>query len=312
MVRRFFGMLLCGIALSGCAVRQVHKDHDLIRSTLLDLYTDQIIDNLVRAANDMPIIQVDYTQATAMVTNTNSISGSDTQAITANNALTIPVAALAATRTIMTTLMGNLGNMNANQVTIQAAPVTTSNEVYDAYLQYLSEPGSLMISDDAPPPGAAHICKKYHGRYFWVPSEFRGKFFKLALQTTAQRGKPVVTADAFFTVTLTQLVSDEPSAIGTAHVLTVQLDGTIPIGMGHLVLDNDQAGQQLQVETFANKTIRFSVEDAKMPLFRTLPQTGKIYLLNIRPAPPTTEDLINRVNFQLQQIQFNQLRQPGP
>ena len=262
MVRRLFGILLCGIVLSGCAVRQVHKDHDLIRSTLLDLYTDQIIDNLVRAANDMPIIQVDYTQATAMVTNTNSISGTDTQAVTGNNLLTIPAATLAATRTIMTTLMGNVGNTNANQVTIQAAPVTTNNEVYDAYLQYLSQPGSLMISDEPPPPGAAHICKKYHGRYFWVPREFRGMFFKLALQTTAQRGKAVVTADEFFTVTLKQLVSDEPSAVGTAHVLTAQLDGKIPTGMGRLVLDNDKDSIQLQVETFPNNTISFSVEEA--------------------------------------------------
>ena len=51
----------------------------------------------------------------------------------------------------MTTLMGMLGSMNANQVTIQAMPVTTQNEVYDAYLQYLRQPGSLIISDDPPP-----------------------------------------------------------------------------------------------------------------------------------------------------------------
>ena len=109
------------------------KDHDLIRTTLLDLYTNQIMDNLVRAKNGMPIIQLDYTQATAMVTITNSIGGSDTQALTGSKLLTIPAATLATTRTLATTLMGNLGNTNANQITIAATPLITSNEVYDAY-----------------------------------------------------------------------------------------------------------------------------------------------------------------------------------
>ena len=98
MVRRLVGVLLLAATCSGCAVHGVHKDHDLIRTTLLDLYTDQIIDNLVRAANNMPIIQVDYTQATAMVTITNSISGSDTQMLTVSNVLSIPAATLQATR----------------------------------------------------------------------------------------------------------------------------------------------------------------------------------------------------------------------
>jgi hypothetical protein len=202
MVRRFIAVALCAAACSGCAVHEVHKDHDLIRTTLLDLYTDQIMDNLVRAANNMPIIQVDYTQATAMVTITNSISGSDTQMVMASNVLSIPATALAATRSITTTLMGMLGNMNTNQVTIQASPVTTQNEVYDAYLEYLRQPDSLIISDDPPPKGAAHICKKSCGKYYWVPAESRGKFFALALQTTAQRGKPVVTPDEFFKCTV--------------------------------------------------------------------------------------------------------------
>ena len=164
MVRRGVGVILCLAVLSGCAVHQVHKDHDLIRNTLLDLYTNQIIDNLIRAKNGMPIIQLDYTQATAMVTNTNMISGGDSQAVTANNLLTIPAATLAATRTIATTLTGNLGNTNANQVTIAAAPVTTTNAVYDAYLQFLDEeknPGSLMVTPHPPKPGTAHICRKF-------------------------------------------------------------------------------------------------------------------------------------------------------
>src|SRR5204863_9203970 len=41
-------LLLClafGIALPGCAVRELRDDQDKIRCALLDLYTNQIIDN---------------------------------------------------------------------------------------------------------------------------------------------------------------------------------------------------------------------------------------------------------------------------
>ena len=54
--------------------------------------------------------------------------------------------------------------------------------------------------------------------------------------------------------------------------------------------------------------------NTQQALFMPLPQTGKLYLRTHAPTAPTTEDSLNRVNFQLQQIQFNQLRlsNPGP
>jgi hypothetical protein len=46
---------------------------------------------------------------------------------------------------------------------------------------------------------------------------------------------------------------------------------------------------------------------------QSLPKTAKAYLSHRRPAPPSMEDLLQRANIQLQQIQFNQLRQStGP
>ena len=92
------------------------------------------MDNLIRTANGLPIIQIDYTNAATQVTITNSISGSDSQVSTASNIFALPAATLSATRTIMTTLMGSASNMNSNQVSLAATPVTTSNDVYDAYI----------------------------------------------------------------------------------------------------------------------------------------------------------------------------------
>ena len=90
MPGRLIGILVCAAALCGCAVHETHKDHDLIRLTLLDLYTNQIMDNLIRAENRMPIIQLDYTNGTTQVTITNNIGGNDTQATTATNLFGIP------------------------------------------------------------------------------------------------------------------------------------------------------------------------------------------------------------------------------
>ncbi|MGO9469562.1 MAG: hypothetical protein ACLQIB_21380 [Isosphaeraceae bacterium] len=421
MVRCAFGILLCGAAFSGCAVHETHKDHDLIRTALLDLYTNQIMDNLVRTVNGLPIIQLDYTNAATQVTITNSISGSDTQAITASNLLTIPAATLAATRTIMTTLMGNLGNMNSNQVSIAATPLTTSNEVYDAYLEFLDEeknPGSLIVTCDPPKPGQAHLCKKFNGQYYWVPMMYRKLFFQLALSTTAQRGKPFQAPDKFYKVTLADpgRPQDNPTFPGTGWLLIFDIAGQkIPIDDGYLVLDSDKAGTKFPIQTVPAATtaglaapsvatqlrviighddldleldqagvnepqvgrkdllyvsdkdnkLRFVFFDgngqpkryeeagskdnaklrqikallgtlwrvrptedqkldvidlarsicshypnAKLGLFSQFPQTGKLLLKRHAPTIPTTEDALNRVNFQLQQIQFNQLRQP--
>lgn len=301
----------------------MHKDHDLIRTTLLDLYTNQIMDNLVRAKNGLPIIHLDYTQATAMVTNTNSISGSDSQAVTGNSLLTIPAATLAATRTIMTTLTGNLGNMNANQVTIAAAPVTTVNEVYDAYLEFLDDeknPGSLMVTSDPPKPGMAHICRKCNGKYYWVPVQYQDLFFKLSLLTTAQRGKSLLAPDEFFTVNVNELVNDADNnlAPGKSRKLTLRLDKKLPSDAGYVVLDSDAAHEQFPARLIGGSTssdtdlITITVDNDKAGLFAALPQKARVFLQHKRPQLPTTEDLIGRVNFQLQQIQFNQLRQQAP
>ena len=238
MIRRAIAILLCGAALSGCAVHEVHKDHDLIRTTLLDLYTNQIIDNLVRISNGLPIIQLDYTNAAAQVTITNTIGGSDSQVTSPSTVLALPAATLSITRSIMTTLMGNVGNMNSNQIGITATPVTTSNEVYDAYLQYLDEtknPGSLMVSCDPPKPGTAHICKKFNGQYYYVPIEYRKLFFELSLLTTAQRGKALQAPDRFFTVSLNEPVDDQdnPTFPGTGRVFTYKIDKQkIPVQLG--------------------------------------------------------------------------------
>ena len=88
-MRRFLLVFcVCSVAAPGCAVHEMYKDQDQIRTALLDLYTNQIIDNLVRASKGMPIIQLDYTNAQAMITVKETGSASDSLGTTRSTVLT--------------------------------------------------------------------------------------------------------------------------------------------------------------------------------------------------------------------------------
>ena len=60
--------LLLVMGGAGCRSTQLAQDQDQFRARLLDLYTNQIMDNLVRADQGLPIIQVDYTKITGTIT----------------------------------------------------------------------------------------------------------------------------------------------------------------------------------------------------------------------------------------------------
>lgn len=327
MHRALIISICCLSSLTGCAVNQLRRDQDKIRVALLDLYTNQIIDNLIRASNGMPIIQIDYTNATGTITAKQTASFSDVQAATKSSVLALPAATASLTRTIVTTISGGLGAEHTNQVAVTGTPVTTSNEVYDAYLEFLSYPDSLVVSCDPPPPGAAHICKECGGMFYWVPVEYRKEFFRLSLLTTAQRGKALSTPDDFYTVTLQKVTNEEDGQFDTVKLLTVELDKKIPTDVGTIKLTFDNTEVQYDIKPYepedgsspseANQVVLVldltrSKDASTVAAFEEhLPMTGEVYLLHHQPKPPTTEELLQRVNFQLQQIQFNQLRQPA-
>jgi hypothetical protein len=330
MVRRLVLILACSTGFSGCAVHELQKDHDLIRTTLLDLYASQILDNLVRAADGMPIVQLDYTNAAAQVTIMNNISGTDSQATTVSKAFTIPATTLSATRSIVTTLMGGVGSSNTNQVSLVATPVTTNNDVYDAYIDFLDQekhPGSLVISPCPPNPGEAHVCKKANGRYYWVPAAYKDLYFRLSLLTTVQRGKPLSAPDPFFIVVV-QRISGEPkpgqkllSGDFKEWLVTVELDRKVPNDTGYLVFDGDHTQYGLRIDESKpdgklsqSQFATLYVKNADLKTFQARlldPIRARIYLDHKQPTGPTADDNLNKISFQLQQIQFNQLRQPS-
>src|SRR5690242_16054393 len=55
-------ILLIAAVANGCLARQVAEDGMGIRRALVDMYTDQALDNLIRAHENRPFVQLKYSQ----------------------------------------------------------------------------------------------------------------------------------------------------------------------------------------------------------------------------------------------------------
>jgi hypothetical protein len=314
---------------TGCAVSELRSDQDRIRATLLDLYTNQIMDNLIRAGNGMPIIQIDYTNATATITVSETASLNDSFSTTHTNALTLITSpTLVIGKTALEALTGNLGATHSNQVALTATPVTNCNEVYDAYLEFLALPGSLRCTSTPPAEGTAHICKKCGEQYYWIPAEYKTQFLGLALATTAQRKKGLgLPPIEYYEAKLVDIINPTPQLKDGQASMTVRFDRKVPNDSGWLEFSMNKKIYNLYLSPYTPSTADRPAETdvlvvgfdrrglpgkVKTPSDLDLPLDVKLYLRHYRPVvQPTTADLLNNVTFQLQQIQFNQLRK-GP
>ena len=84
-----------------------------------------------------------------------------------------------------------------DESTGEIAKQSRDGQVYDAYLEYLTLPGSFKTSDVRPAPDVVHIMRYQDGKYFWVPREHKYDFLMLFLYTIVQDGRaPTDTAVA--------------------------------------------------------------------------------------------------------------------
>jgi hypothetical protein len=368
-------LCLCGLTLAGCTARELCTDQDKLRCALLDLYTNQIMDNLIRAAKGLPIIQLDYLNATAQVTLKETATVSDGVARTRSDVFTaVAATSLALTRSTVNTLMGGATIDHSNQLSVTAAPVTTSDAVYDAYREFLALPGSLQVSCTPPPCEAVHLCKQCGKEYYWVPVEYQKEFLALALATTAQRATLLPAPDAFYPVTVLQVVSRRSTKFDDVFDVIVKIDKKIPNDTGRIEIgsgtpsgggkpaptpaDGGKKGagkaEKAPAEGKGKKVdgkpepapadgpigppgfeisqynppppntqrllvtdhLRIIFDQRKAPsniptveaLVASVPVAAKVYLRRHRPHMPSPNEALNRIEFQLQQIQFNQIR----
>jgi hypothetical protein len=305
---------ICCMGSCGCVVEQLRNDQDKIRLTLLDLYTDELMDNLVRARNGLPIIHLDYGTAQATITAKDSAMVSDSYAHTAMRVITTAAATtIATTKTAMNTLMGSTSHDNQEVVAVTATPLTTSVEAYNAYLQFLAVRGSLQCGSAPPPPAAAHICRKYDKVYYWIPIEFKDLFYNLALATTADRGRLLIPPPEFFAVTVTGATANPHGAVD------LQIDseipnadyGTITFSGGKVgILSAYDPGDGTQL--FQTKVLTSTFNDGFPMGFKSVaefdaalkhnPLQVEVRLRGYQPPPPTTSQLLDQIPFDTPQV----------
>src|SRR6266478_4380262 len=64
-------LAICG----GCLSRQIARDGTHLREAMLDIYTDQVMDNLIRARSNMPFVQMKYSNIQANDAQDLSVNG---------------------------------------------------------------------------------------------------------------------------------------------------------------------------------------------------------------------------------------------
>jgi hypothetical protein len=326
-------LILFAFLACGCATTELAHEEDQIRSKLLALYTDQIMDNLIRAKNNLPIIQVDYSSLNGQVTleATGMIGGSQT--VTNANAVTTATAiSKMVSRTIATVFNYSLTAHNATQVSMSGTPLNNNNDVYLAYLTFLADQQNLMVTPAAPPEGAAHLCRQYCGSYYWIPCDRATEFFKLSLATTTMRGQPLkVSKD--FEITVDHLLGARTiNDAKQIHQVLFAIQGKLPNAEGVLRLTVDGIEYKVSTSWVDQTDIdNLKVKDVTAPdygkdgtlLFfncsgKNVPlspdqlaaklkgQKVSVRLAGFTPPVPTTDALLESIRNETQLIRLNQ------
>jgi hypothetical protein len=310
MRRRLLTLVsISAVAICGCAVQGLHDDQDRLRSALVALCTNQVMDNLVRASNGLPIIQLDYTNANTQFTVDVNASLGETGVTNRSNTITaLALSSVLVTRTLANTIAEGLGFSRTHQVAVTATPVTTNNQVYDAYIAFLTIPGSLQITCSPPPPGAAHVCRRFRDEYYWVPLEFRDRYVELASITTAQRGKSLLPSDDFYSVNIVGLGTSSASSPNPNQVL-VKVDQPVPISTdGLAVFENGRCVRITRFDLEENNRFDFvsdqfylNFDSAADKASLQFPSLVRLYLEQ-PPPRPTTKELVDRIPFRTPQV----------
>jgi hypothetical protein len=224
------------VGVSGCRSHQLASDNDQFRHKILDMYTDQIMDNLIRAEQGLPMVQMDYTNITGTVTQNGTLGFTSSQTTVDGKVLGLPAVVRTLSHNFTNLASFNPSMYQTNVLTVTANPVLNSNEVYNAYLDFLSKkPSHLVRTCDPPPPGAAHLIRHCGDVYYWIPAEFKYDFLRLSLVTTVQRGQPLTVPDMFEnTVVSAPLERSDESGGPVQHRIAVQFGKTMKNGTGTL------------------------------------------------------------------------------
>jgi hypothetical protein len=168
-----FASVAALVTFAGCALttsHQVKADHQQLRDVLMDYVEDQIMDNLIRAYNGLPIAHFDFSHISAVVASkfTPQVAAGRTVTDVSNKApnrqtVTTNTVATSGATTTVTKVVGStvaaIGGVaetvakpftygasaeRDNTIDVEVAPVLNEKELYAAYLRFLNRPDELL------------------------------------------------------------------------------------------------------------------------------------------------------------------------
>lgn len=233
----------------GCTARQLERDGNNFRESVCDLYTEQAMDNLIRAKSNQPFVQLVYRDLLAQTTDTGEgVLGTSTML----DRQTGPVGGIMRTVTSGFTAGGTANRQR--QLSFHADPVLERPEVYEAFIKFASDPG-LLVESDGPPACPVHLHRKRGKKHYWIPCEAGPQFLGLVLLTSfTPAGDPPVSPAYDVEIEQVEIVS-KPGKEDNFYNVNIKFKDAVPKGEGSLVIDRPGESRQvrLQVTPLSNE-----------------------------------------------------------
>lgn len=313
------------VLLSGCQACQVAKDGIGLRESLLTMYTDQVVDNLVRAHDGQAFVQLTYRDL--LVQDTDSLGGGATAGWSEGSTHTKGAAGL------FTSVARNFGHTfglsssvgRQKVMSFKADPVTNQNDIYEAYLAFAHNP-ELFVVCDTPPACPVHCQKKCGKKYYWVPCEAGAAFQELVLKTTLMRG-PETAPPGAYEVQISRVSNVEPTGRGDSVAAVVVFSAEVPNSIATMIFKHEGRTVKLPLSPLATTedgkpldegapTKRLSAQWS--PKFRgvspdDLPnKKARVYSHLYPPEAPTISPVPQQILDTLDRIRANQAITPNP
>jgi hypothetical protein len=231
--------------VAGCQARQLARDSKNLREAVLDIYTDQAMDNLVRARCGLPFAQLTYRDV--YYQDDDSYSGTISQDQTLDNKM---AAAASAVRDFVRKTSFGASAKRDKLMSLHADIITNQNDIYEMYFAFAGDPSLLAVTDELPDCGV-HIYRKHGGKYYWVPSEAGPVFQQLVMRTTFMRGADTLPAP-YYAVKIVRFEKDwmaEDGDEGPIRYVVLYFDQPVPNGNA-LMMATLSDGRKVRLDLF--------------------------------------------------------------
>jgi hypothetical protein len=312
-------ILISLVAGSGCLGRQFARDGASVQEAVADVYTDQAIENLIRARNNLPFVQLKFSGINVSDTDDYTVTGSLKQTVETVRDLFLAKAMRTLTNEYDATGAGD----RKRTMTLNADPVTDQNDVYARYLEFAGDPNLLVCSEERP-ECPVHLVRKWHKKYYWIPCEAGPAFMDLVLKTALMRG-PETAPPAAYTVKILDVIDATPAPVGTdSTTATVVFDNAVPNGEGLLVVDLDDGrrvrASLLLIDMDADKKrvprgqltsrlkITWSPKRDGFTELNLIGRPGRVYSRDYPPEAAVPSPVLQKIAVDVNQIKVNQFR----